>query len=116
MYRVQRILDKKKMKARDATGQLTGNPITHYLVEWKGYKGEDTYEPLSNLQDPAVKKLISEFNQRAEKSTATSGALGGARGGRGGRARGGRGGRGGPGMGAGIGPTDSNGALLAFSL
>ena len=32
-------------------------------MEWDGFPGEDTWEPLENLQAPRVKAMVSEYNK-----------------------------------------------------
>ena len=51
-YEVERILRKRIRRGK-----------TEYLVEWRGYRPEDsTWEPLSNLDNAS--DLIKEFNSR----------------------------------------------------
>ena len=62
LYEVEKVLEMRKGK----------NNITEYLVQWKGWKGHDTWEPLSHLKDEGAQGALDAFMAKvssAERQT-----------------------------------------------
>ena len=67
-YEVEGIRDSTVYAKESAAGHLPG---LYYLISWKGYPEENTWEPVSAVQH--LRKLISTFHKdNPDKPTATS--------------------------------------------
>ena len=50
-------------RIKDSRRALDGSDTTEYHVEWVGYKGQDTWEPVANIQgrgDQAIRDFLQK--------------------------------------------------------
>lgn len=52
LYEVEKVIDMRKGKKHDEN---------EYLVVWKGWKGQDTWEPLSHLKDEGAQEALNSY-------------------------------------------------------